>query len=105
MFILALGFARPSQAAIHCIGKSSGIVAIEHSFEIPESSRMKVFDLDQSAVYLTHKKEFYSLEMFMPTIEQRAYSEGMMAAKQPLTLAIWTRDQLLEVSCVTTQVQ
>ena len=56
MFILALGFARPSQAAIHCVGKSSGVVAIEHSFEIPESSRMNVFDLDQSAVYLTHKK-------------------------------------------------
>jgi hypothetical protein len=97
--ILLTGFAMQAQAAIKCIGQKSEVTVVENQFELSQDARVKAFDLDQSAVYLTHKKDFYSLEMFIPGLEQRIYSEGSLTDKQPLTLVLWTRDQLLEVRC------
>lgn len=99
--VVLMSFTLQAQASVKCVGKISGVVAIEKQFDIPEGSRTKIFELDQSVVYLTHKKDFYSLEMFVPALEQRVYSEGTLTEKQPLTLALWTRDQLLEISCGT----
>jgi hypothetical protein len=97
--ILSTGFALQDQAAIHCVGLKSEEIVVENQFELSPNARMKVFDLDQSVVYLTQKNDFYSLEMLIPGLEQRIYSEGTLTDKQPLALSIWTRDQLLEVRC------
>lgn len=99
--ILSMGFALQVQAAIHCVGLKSEETVVENQFELSPDVRTKVFDLDQSVVYLTQKRDLYSLEMFIPGLEQRIYSEGALTEKQPLTLALWTRDQLLEVRCST----
>lgn len=95
---LLIGLTTQAQAAIKCTGEKSGAVVIENQFDTSLNARIKAFELDGSAVYLTQKKDFYSLEMFIPSLEQRIYSEGAIE-KQPLTLVLWTRDQLLEVHC------
>jgi hypothetical protein len=100
LVVLSLGFSlHEAHAAIKCVGKSAGVITVKSQSEMSGDSRLKLFELDQSTVYLTHKKNFYSLEMFIPSLEQRIYSEGMITNDRPLTLAIWSRNQSLEVTC------
>jgi hypothetical protein len=97
--LFGIGSATAAQGAVHCLGQKSEMTVVQTQIELPQNTRTKIFDLDESPVYLTQKKEFYSLEMFIPGLEQRIYAEGTMSEKQPLSLSLWTRDQLLEVRC------
>lgn len=85
--------------SLTCVEKMANAITRKVSVELEPGNRASLFTGDGNSSYLTEKKPgFFSMELFMASREQRLYSEGPIN-EAPLILAIWTRDELIEIEC------
>lgn len=103
--ILALALLLSTQSsfastALTCYEKVANTVESVQTINLEVGQRVKLFDDGMNTSYITEKKPgFFSMELFMAHREQRVYSEGHFADKGSIIVAIWTRDELLEIEC------
>lgn len=103
--ILALALSLATQnsfasTALTCYEKIANSVESVQTVNLEVGQRAKLFDDGINTSYITEKKPgFYSMELFMANREQRVYSEGNFAEKGSIIIAIWTRDELIEIEC------
>lgn len=83
-----------------CVEKIANTITQKLTLELDLGKRASLFDSDGNVSYITEKKPgFFSMELFMASREQRLYSEGPISEASPLILAIWTRNELIEIEC------
>lgn len=83
-----------------CVEKMANTVTQKMAVDLDLGKRAPLFSGDGHSSYITEKKAgFFSMELFMGSREQRLYSEGPISDGTPLILAIWTRDDLIEIEC------
>lgn len=83
-----------------CVEKISNVITQKITVNLDLAKRASLFSGDGNSSYITEKKSgLFSMELFMGTREQRLYSEGPITEKTALILAIWTRDELIEIEC------
>lgn len=89
-----------AETSLICYEKIANTVEHVQTVNLKGTERAKLFDDGINTSYITEKKPgFFSMELFMGGREQRLYSEGNMAEKGSLIVAIWTRDELIEIEC------
>ncbi|AZZ37489.1 hypothetical protein CIK05_12025 [Bdellovibrio sp. qaytius] len=85
---------------LNCVEKMANTVTRTQKVDLDLGKRASLFSGDGNTSYITEKKPgFFSMELFMAGREQRLYSEGPISEAAPLILAIWTRDELIEIEC------
>lgn len=83
-----------------CVEKMASTITRKQTVDLELGKRAALFSGDGNSSYITEKKAgFFSMELFMGNREQRLYSEGPISDSAPLILAIWTRDELIEIEC------
>ena len=83
-----------------CLEKLANVVTKKITVDLDLGKKVSLFTADGNSSYITERKSgFFSLELFMGSREQRLYSEGPISAESALILAIWTRDELIEIEC------
>lgn len=83
-----------------CVEKMANVITRTEYVDLDLGKRVSLFSGDGNSSYITEKKSgFFSMELFMGSREQRLYSEGPISEATPLILAIWTRDELIEIEC------
>lgn len=103
-FILAITFLLGTQTSLAttltCVEKMANTITQKMTVDLELGKRATLFSGDGNSSYITEKKSgFFSMELFMAGREQRLYSEGPISEATPLILAIWTRDELIEIEC------
>lgn len=89
-----------SATTLTCVEKMANSVTQKMTVDLDLGKRASLFSGDGNSSYITEKKSgFFSMELFMGSREQRLYSEGPISEGTPLILAIWTRDELIEIEC------
>ena len=89
-----------AETSLICYEKIANTVEHVQTVNLKGTERTKLFDDGINTSYITEKKPgFFSMELFMGGREQRLYSEGNMAEKGSIIVAIWTRDELIEIEC------
>ncbi len=89
-----------SATTLTCVEKIANTVTQKMTVDLDLGKRVSLFSGDGNSSYITEKKSgFFSMELFMGNREQRLYSEGPISDATPLILAIWTRDELIEIEC------
>lgn len=63
--------------------------------------KISLVSSDEFASFLTENKpDYFSLEVFVPSLEARVYSESTLSnSGQTLTATIWDRDILISMTC------
>lgn len=83
-----------------CVEKMANTITRKMTVDLDLGKRASLFSGEGNSSYITEKKAgFFSMELFMGSREQRLYSEGPINDATPLILAIWTRDELIEIEC------
>ena len=86
--------------ALTCYEKIANTVERVQTVNLEVGQKAKLFDDGINTSYIIEKKPgFFSMELFMGGREQRLYSEGNFADKGSIIIAIWTRDELIEIEC------
>ncbi|WP_409477831.1 hypothetical protein [Pseudobdellovibrio sp. HCB154] len=89
-----------AKTSLICYEKIANTVERVQTVNVEVGERVKLFEDGINSSYITEKKPgFFSMELFMGNREQRLYSEGNMAEKGSIIVAIWTRDELIEIEC------
>lgn len=89
-----------SSITLTCVEKMANTITQKMTVDLDLGQRVSLFSGDGNSSYITEKKSgFFSMELFMANREQRLYSEGPISDATPLILAIWTRDELIEIEC------
>lgn len=84
-----------------CTEKIASHVEQKKTVNLSLGQKADLFDDGMNTSYITEKKPgFFSIELFMGGREERLYSEGHFADKGSIIIAIWTRDELIEIECV-----
>lgn len=89
-----------ADASLTCYEKIANTIERVKTVNLKINERAKLFEDGINTSYITEKKPgFFSMELSMNEREQRLYSEGQMAEKGSIIIAIWTRDELIEIEC------
>lgn len=98
--LLVVSSISQAKTSLICYEKIANTVERVQTVNLEVGKRAQLFTDGINSSYITEKKPgFFSMELFMGGREQRLYSEGDMASKGSLIVAIWTRDELIEIEC------
>lgn len=84
---------------VKCDGSLNSDQSFQTSVDISEGKKVRVESLGENKIFLSLKKEIYSIEVYNPTKESRFYSEGTITETNNLSFHFWTREDLLSIKC------